>query len=305
MPWHRNFEEVNLRFYLRRAVEGEVRRGVAFIKEIVPRWAIAQTARVCYNEPYVALPMGHEVTGPAADGSAVRAQGSGVQGSGRAAIKQAWHRWLSLAAWRPVELDSRSTTRASDCRWCHGSHEEFIAEHYWGYCRPSAAAGRSNTRSSIRRGRSGRRRRRSIDANVAEPSMGRNFARCSCSRQPVPFLADGSAVAVMRVRRDSALIKPRPGSAWLSAEVAPQLAERLGRAAGGTRSAISKLAVRCGQRLHRGRQSAARPAASAASKFVRSLANFSRAALLAAPGFQCVERVTDQPRPGHARTRRR
>ncbi len=41
VPFHVNFEEVNLRFYVRRETEGEVRRGVVFIKEIVPRFAIA------------------------------------------------------------------------------------------------------------------------------------------------------------------------------------------------------------------------------------------------------------------------
>jgi uncharacterized protein YqjF (DUF2071 family) len=44
VPLHRDFEEVNLRFYVRREVDGEVRRGVTFIKEIVPRRAIAGSA---------------------------------------------------------------------------------------------------------------------------------------------------------------------------------------------------------------------------------------------------------------------
>src|ERR1700730_14672902 len=52
IPFHRNFEEVNLRFYVRRTVGDEVRRGVVFIKEIVPRWAIAAVARSVYNERY-------------------------------------------------------------------------------------------------------------------------------------------------------------------------------------------------------------------------------------------------------------
>ena len=36
IPFHSNFLEVNLRFYVRREVQGELRRGVVFIKEIVP-----------------------------------------------------------------------------------------------------------------------------------------------------------------------------------------------------------------------------------------------------------------------------
>lgn len=46
IPWHRHFEELNLRFYVRRDVEGETRRGVVFVKELVPRWAIAQVAHL-------------------------------------------------------------------------------------------------------------------------------------------------------------------------------------------------------------------------------------------------------------------
>src|SRR6185503_10439864 len=50
IPFHRDFEEVNLRFYVRRREAEAWRRGVVFIKEIVPRWAIATVARVAYNE---------------------------------------------------------------------------------------------------------------------------------------------------------------------------------------------------------------------------------------------------------------
>ncbi len=59
-PFHQDFEEVNLRFYVRRKTADGWRRGVVFIKEIVPRWVIAWTAKTFYNEPYVALPMSHQ-----------------------------------------------------------------------------------------------------------------------------------------------------------------------------------------------------------------------------------------------------
>ena len=59
IPFHRNFEEVNLRFYVRRKTDGGWRRGVVFIKELVPRRAIAFAARLFYSENYVALPMTH------------------------------------------------------------------------------------------------------------------------------------------------------------------------------------------------------------------------------------------------------
>ena len=56
-----NFEEINLRFYVRHKAEDGWRRGVVFIKEIVPRAAIAWVARWLYNENYVALPTGKSI----------------------------------------------------------------------------------------------------------------------------------------------------------------------------------------------------------------------------------------------------
>lgn len=108
IPFHQNFEEVNLRFYVRRKMDGAWRRGVVFVREIVPRRAIALVARVAYNEPYLALPMRHEA--PARGGE----------------FSYAWKfggRWNSLGA----------RTRGDAAPIAPGSAEEFIFEHYWGY----------------------------------------------------------------------------------------------------------------------------------------------------------------------------
>jgi uncharacterized protein YqjF (DUF2071 family) len=61
IPLHRDFEEVNLRFYVRRKSTDTWRCGVVFIRELVPRRAIALVARTFYEENYVALPMKHEI----------------------------------------------------------------------------------------------------------------------------------------------------------------------------------------------------------------------------------------------------
>ena len=60
-PFHTRFEEINLRFYVQRIVDGETRHGVVFIKEIVPRFWVARMARVLYGENYVALPTRHTI----------------------------------------------------------------------------------------------------------------------------------------------------------------------------------------------------------------------------------------------------
>src|SRR3989475_5063634 len=58
IPRHRDFDEVNLRFYVRRDMPGgETRHGVVFVRELVSRLAVALLARLAYNEPYRAVRM--------------------------------------------------------------------------------------------------------------------------------------------------------------------------------------------------------------------------------------------------------
>lgn len=115
-PFHRNFEEINLRFYVRRRAEEGWRRAVVFIKEIVPRFAIATLARALYNEPYLALPTSHQIeTSP--DESAN--------------IQSATYVWR----FKGQENFLKLTTRGGAQPLVEGSEPEFIAEHYWGYTR--------------------------------------------------------------------------------------------------------------------------------------------------------------------------
>src|SRR5204863_2150268 len=111
IPFHQNFEEVNLRFYVRRKAEDGWRRGVVFNKEIVPRAAIAFIARTFYNEPYVALTMGHHI-----EGSNDR-------------LKSVQYSWRF--AGRQNSLNLATSGGPNILR--DGSEAEFITEHYWGY----------------------------------------------------------------------------------------------------------------------------------------------------------------------------
>src|SRR4051812_37339218 len=59
VPFHINFEEVNLRFYVRYK-EAEIwKRGVVFIQEIVPLPALTFVANTIYQEHYQTRPMKH------------------------------------------------------------------------------------------------------------------------------------------------------------------------------------------------------------------------------------------------------
>ncbi len=119
IPWHRDFDEVNLRFYVRRDAPDGTRRGVVFKKEIVPRRAIAWVARAVYSENYVAMPMRHSIELPPPEGKDVGHAAYEWRFRGR----RFRHRWNRLAA---------RTHGAAELP-PPGSEEEFVTEHYWGY----------------------------------------------------------------------------------------------------------------------------------------------------------------------------
>ena len=112
IPFHTEFEEINLRFYVRRAAGSEIRRGVVFIAEIVPKRAIAFTARLFYSENYVRRPMVHRVFSNDLKMEAEYSWSSG-------------HQWCKLQA----------HAGGSPSLPAEGSLEQFITEHYWGYSR--------------------------------------------------------------------------------------------------------------------------------------------------------------------------
>lgn len=112
IPFHRDFEEVNLRFYVRRKAGHEWRRGVVFVKEIVPRFAIALTARAAYGERYVSARMAHQHT-------------PGPNGEPRN-VSYSW--WLRGRETK-MSLAAEGAPAVTD----PGREAEFITEHYWGY----------------------------------------------------------------------------------------------------------------------------------------------------------------------------
>jgi len=113
IPFHSNFEEVNLRFYVRRKDQNEWKRGVVFIREIVPRYGLSLVARIFYNEPYVTMPMDHQWT---TDPRLLTVQYRWK--------KKRWNSFKVNADFTPVDF-------ADD------SEEAFITEHFWGYTKIS------------------------------------------------------------------------------------------------------------------------------------------------------------------------
>ena len=108
-PFHTNFEEVNLRFYVKYNDKGTIKRGVVFIKEIVSKHMLALIANTLYNEKYERMPMKESLT-----------EEDGVVSVSYEWFKEEWH---SIN----VEFTKELSAIAAE------SEEEFITEHYWGY----------------------------------------------------------------------------------------------------------------------------------------------------------------------------
>lgn len=180
VPWHVNFVEVNLRFYLRRRAADGWRRGVAFIRELAPRRAIAIVANTLYGEQYLAVPMTHRID--AGEGDVPRRLEYGWRyrgGAGRVAIES-----MGVAA----ELTA-------------DSHEQYIAEHYWGYS--CHARGGVEYEVAHPSWRSSPARTASFECDHLAAIYGSPWVETLSGEPRSAFWADGSAVRVYAGKRIS------------------------------------------------------------------------------------------------------
>jgi uncharacterized protein len=173
IPFHTSFEEVNLRFYVvRKEADGTRKRGVVFLREFVPRAAIALVASSLYEEPYATVPMHHSIES-AQDSLEVR------------------YAWRSRAVWHRLEVQASPEPQPI----APGSEKEFLTEHYWGYTKRSRGStseyGVFHPRWSVYPIRNFK-----IVADFAA-LYGEGFAPLN-GRAPVSvLLAEGSAVSVL------------------------------------------------------------------------------------------------------------
>lgn len=112
VPFHTEFEEFNLRFYVRRKTGAGWKRGVVFVKEIVPKLAISLVANTLYGEPYQTRPMRHSW-------------------SGDATAQHIGYEWKVGDDWNYIRVSADPTGHSL----VPGGEEAFITEHYWGYTR--------------------------------------------------------------------------------------------------------------------------------------------------------------------------
>ncbi|MFN8254097.1 MAG: DUF2071 domain-containing protein [Bacteroidales bacterium] len=172
IPFHVNFEEVNLRFYVRYNKQGEWRRGVVFIREIVPKPLITLVARNFYNENYITMPMKHSWNNVAQN----------------LAVEYQWKK----KDWNTFKILAGNTKSPIG----EGTEEEFITEHYWGYTKLNQARtseyGVEHPRWEVYPAKDF-----TIDVDFANV-YGSEFGFLSHEKPVSVFLAEGSEIRVKR-----------------------------------------------------------------------------------------------------------
>lgn len=174
VPFHGSFEEVNLRFYVKRGS----RRGVVFIGELVPRYAVAFIARTVFGENYKSVPMSHNVR-VAVEGNAIQAEYSWGSGASRCSMHIETHG----AEFLPADK----------------SLGQFITEHYWGYTAQKDSGCLEyevqHPRWSIRQGKAAE-----FHGNAVR-YYGEEFAKVLSQPPDSAFLVGGSSVTVFKAVR--------------------------------------------------------------------------------------------------------
>ena len=173
VPFHRFFEEVNLRFYVRQTE----RRGVVFIRELVPKRAVAAIARFAFGENYSFVPMSHRID---------LRQGE---------VIEAGYSWGS----GPNQCSIRIETEGTSFLPAEGSLAQFITEHYWGYTvQFDGATLEYEVQHPKWKVRSAKRAE--FTGNAAQ-FYEADFTRILAEPPDSAFLADGSPVTVFKGKR--------------------------------------------------------------------------------------------------------
>lgn len=171
VPFHINFEEVNLRFYVKRSENGNWKRGVVFIKEIVPKPALAIVANLIYKENYQTLPMRHAV---------IETEH----------LKKFCYQWKYKGKWNIIEVE----TEKNLVEISENSEAEFITEHYFGYTKVS-----KNTTFEYEVRHPKWEQFQTINHNIDidfEANYGSRFAFLQQQKPCSVFLAKGSKITV-------------------------------------------------------------------------------------------------------------
>ncbi len=179
IPFHGGFPEVNLRFNVRRANDRSERRGVVFIRELVPKYCVSLVARRIFNENFLNLPMRSRIE-PATNLSE---------------LTTVEYEWRLAGHWNRLHVEATGQWQSPDA----GSLEEFTVEHYFAFTRQPDGSGLEyyvehppwsiNAVTHF-----------DLDCD-ARALYGPAFGSALAGSPESVFVADGSAVAVRRASR--------------------------------------------------------------------------------------------------------
>ena len=110
IPFLGTFEEINLRFYVKRVEGYSIKRGVVFINETVPYKVVAWLANKLYKEHYMAIPTKNKID--------ISHSAKNIQ-----------YEWKINNVWNHLAVNAVTEKENMET----GGIEEFIFEHYYGY----------------------------------------------------------------------------------------------------------------------------------------------------------------------------
>ena len=171
IPFFGNFEEINLRFYVKRKEGTVLKRGVVFINETIPYPIVALIANKLYNEHYTVVPTKHEI---------IYEKSS----------KQVKFEWLLNQKWNSIAITTSNTSE----KMAQNSLERFIYEHYYGYTKID-----ENKTEEYKLQHPSWKTSEVLDYKIEcdfESMYGKSFSVLNQTEPETVFIADGSAVGI-------------------------------------------------------------------------------------------------------------
>jgi uncharacterized protein YqjF (DUF2071 family) len=165
------FEEINLRFYVIRKEENQIKRGVFFINETIPYKIVAWMANVLYKEHYTVVPTKHTIT---------KAEKS----------QKVTFEWMVNKKWNSIYVEHAISTQQMH----QSSLEKFIYEHYYGYTKTD-----KNKTEEYRLHHPSWKIHNVIDYQIScdfEAMYGEAFSILNHTKPAAVFIAEGSSVAI-------------------------------------------------------------------------------------------------------------
>ena len=171
IPYLGTFEEINLRFYVVRKEENQIKRGVVFINETVPNPIVAWIANKLYKEHYTVVPTKHEI-------------------NDKNTIQKVKFEWLVNKKWNSICVEASKKPEIMQ----NGTLEQFIFEHYYGYTKIE-----ENITEEYKLQHPSWKINNvinyTIDCNF-EDMYGKAFAVLNYTKPKAVFMAEGSSVKV-------------------------------------------------------------------------------------------------------------